>query len=1034
MHVSKTTRSLIVKAFRVLLVFSLVFWSTFRVEMVAFAEGEEDENPPVTDAPADNTDTKTTDDQGEDQGGDEGQSQGDGQGDGQGQGDDQSGGQGQGTEGQGQGGNQGQNQGGSQQETKPASTLKDLEIHLLNENPSADPADPLKHVGAFVYSAGAQSGQSNVPQISNVEGELKFVPVIVKTDGSKLDASGLVEWSVEARPDVADFTESGGKKTNVLKAKGKDDDEVVAVCTLKKDAYSQFNLDANATVRVEFKVSVIEQAGAYVDSIVILDKDGNPLKASDTLKLDLENGSLSYQFAAELTVRDPAPNANPATHTISTAKTSDLSDHDKALVESLVWSVADNEDASIDKTGLFKTNAKIETTVMVTTAKGHGSASVSASATVNTGLDVDVQGASHPQDTLLVIAPSEVVKGPDTAGGDTGAGEAETTDGGSSPSSADAGAAAGEAADSAATATDATAGEGAAEENAESTAPKPEPVNKAYSLDELSALGWSTATYTLQGATAGALGESENTTTITGAGPSLVAILEDAGVDFAKVRSITFVNYQGESKTIAWSAMGGEESSAMLAADSLVHADGEDAAAGGSGLLKNTRFRLLVGDNVSVESALPWVNTIRVNGDGTGSGGSGTTDSSLRAVIGYIPVAKGSTAILSASVVGLYQGEQFGYEWQESSDGGVTWSESVDTAQTLRVPTSDATIGRMYRVVATTSNGRRAESDPVAISENTGFSVALAYDPPLAGEMAFFTTSVTGVEPADITDYIWEWTENGGDTWQEIAGSRGNPTFSAKTDPVDAGGDADEEGAGTGSEGEGAGSGESADPEAEKEIDKTPAPSMWVHVRVLATGGREAVSNPVMLTVHVSEDPGTGQVPTEDIPQELPDEQSAPGSDDPVVTPTEPEEKPAPPTETGPVIQEVTSITTESAPRSQSTSHVVTSEPAATEQTPDGTQTTPTPETAASDSPTDLIVNPAVTAEILEQREAVNEAVQATHPGARWTALTTVDPDGKDIQRILSDNPFVPLTAPFALGITAAGFVEKLLGFRRQVR
>ena len=122
------------------------------------------------------------------------------------------------------------------------------------------------------------------------------------------------------------------------------------------------------------------------------------------------------------------------------------------------------------------------------------------------------------------------------------------------------------------------------------------------------------------------------------------------------------------------------------------------------------------------------------------------------------------------------------------------------------------------------------------------------------------------------------------------------------------------------------------------------------------------------------------------------------------------------------MVQEVTNITTETTPRE-----------AAQEQTPDGTQSTPTP-AAAPEAPTELVVNPTVTAEILKQKEEVNEVIESTRPGARWTALSTVDPDGQDIKRILSDNPFAPLTAPFALGLTAAGVVEKIFAFRRQVK
>ncbi|MBQ9043141.1 MAG: Ig-like domain-containing protein [Eggerthellaceae bacterium] len=1018
MHVSATAHPRIVKALRVLLVFSLVFWTSFRIEMLAFADDENDSNPPAAESQTGETVSDGTDNQGENQGtkpddsqsGTETPSQGEDAGNGGG--------------GEGAGGDAGES--GQVTPEVPASTLKNLEVHLLNSNPPENSTDPLKHVGALVRDSATQSPQVNAPKIDAVQGELAFVPVVEKTDNSRIDASNLVEWSVEDKYlEFADFVEKDGKKTNVLKAKGEKDSEIIAVCKLKKEAYSQFNLDENTPVEVRFRVDVTEQAGSYITAIELLDKDGMALAGNSTLKLDLDEGSsLSYQFGVRVKVVDPSSTAKEREYTLDPSNAEGLSDHDKMLLESLTWSVSNSEGASIDNTGLFKASEKLETTVICASGKGVGGSSVSMSLTVNTGVVGDVQGASHPQDTLLVIAPSDVVKTADAA-----------NDG--SEESADAPV---EGADSGADAVTAAAEEGDSEGKPAGTsdggetpeAAKPESVNKAYSLEDLSSLGWSTATYVLQGSTAGASGETANTTTITGVGPNLASILEDAGVDLTKVRSVTFVNYLGEAQTLPWSSLGDNGSTAMLAAKSLVHTEGKSAPASEADLLENTRFRLLASDGAPLQSALSWVNTIRVNGDGDGDGGSGSTDSSLRAHIFYNPVPIGYTAVLTAAMTGLYESEQFGYEWQMSTDGGATWSETVDTAQTIRVPTSETTIGRQYRVIATTNAGRTDTSDPETIREPGAneFSVTLAYDPPLAGEMAFFTSSVSGIDPADITDYIWEWTEDDGQTWQEIAGSRGNPTFSAMTDPVESSdGETTDEKSDAADEGDEATSGDSADPE--EEIDRTPAPSMWIHVRVLATGGREAVSNPVMLTVHVTEDPGSGQEPLPDIPEDPSDNPSAPGSDYPVIAP-DPEEEPT--VETGPVMQEITSITTETAPRSESTSEVVTSEPAATEQRPDGTQSTPTPESARSDAPTDIIVNPTITAEILEQREAVNEAVQATRPGARWTALTTVEPDGKDVQRILSENPFVPLTAPFALGITAAGFVEKLLGFRRQIR
>ena len=54
--------------------------------------------------------------------------------------------------------------------------------------------------------------------------------------------------------------------------------------------------------------------------------------------------------------------------------------------------------------------------------------------------------------------------------------------------------------------------------------------------------------------------------------------------------------------------------------------------------------------------------------------------------------------------------------------------------------------------------------------------------------------------------------------------------------------------------------------------------------------------------------------------------------------------------------------------------------------------------------------------------------------GGRWTELSALDKGGQDTRRVLSSNPFAPLLLPFVLGMTAAGAVERILAFRRQVK
>ena len=84
--------------------------------------------------------------------------------------------------------------------------------------------------------------------------------------------------------------------------------------------------------------------------------------------------------------------------------------------------------------------------------------------------------------------------------------------------------------------------------------------------------------------------------------------------------------------------------------------------------------------------------------------------------------------------------------------------------------------------------------------------------------------------------------------------------------------------------------------------------------------------------------------------------------------------------------------------------------------------------------PDQLIINPEVTSLVQDQQAAIEQAVTAARPGARWTQLSTVEPTNEDISNILADNPFAPFALPMGLGLIAAGSVEKVLAFRRQTR
>ena len=69
---------------------------------------------------------------------------------------------------------------------------------------------------------------------------------------------------------------------------------------------------------------------------------------------------------------------------------------------------------------------------------------------------------------------------------------------------------------------------------------------------------------------------------------------------------------------------------------------------------------------------------------------------------------------------------------------------------------------------------------------------------------------------------------------------------------------------------------------------------------------------------------------------------------------------------------------------------------------------------------------------VAEQQAAVEDYIEATVPGARWTSLNSAQATGDDVRNILADNPFAPFVFPVGLGIVVAGGVEKLIAFRRE--
>ena len=333
---------------------------------------------------------------------------------------------------------------------------------------------------------------------------------------------------------------------------------------------------------------------------------------------------------------------------------------------------------------------------------------------------------------------------------------------------------------------------------------------------------------------------------------------------------------------------------------------------------------------------------------------------------------------------------------------------------------------------------RRARSETVEIVVGDGISVVLDYVPPLAGDWANFTSHLFGADANDPNiEYIWESSTDGGKTWT-TAGleNEHDKTLRVKTNPITP-------------------SDSNAD---DADEDAEPVTLTYIRVRVFL-GDKKATSNAQLLTVRVGDSDGTdsqntdGDKRSQEVENALNDDKKKPNKDkDPQ------EQKPSQqPQQEEP---EVVTPPEEQNPDEQTPEEVQPEQPQEQEQ-PEPTQRKVTPvdvtyddtssnaddtemvspeksdkdeqsaEAGASLDPSNLIVDKNVTDKIKKQNAKTPVDKEAT-PGARWTELSTMNND--DVRRVLAGNPFAPFAAPFAFGVTAAGAIEKLVVFRRQIK
>ena len=1049
MHVrSRAMHPVIAKAARMLLVFLLVFWSSFSVEtLVAFGADNESSsgsasspvaNPDPNQDPDPESDPTPPQngDSGDNTGGNTGNTGNAGNSDDSDEPVEQEPDNPGGTGGSG-GPDDPSGEVGPQESDRynidkhEDGTLTNLEIWELA---SADAGTVDKQLSSATATA---DGQNQSTKLSANKGELLMVAVphwsgdtYNKDNPPSAGNADFAEWSVTGDTDCVDISENKGRLTLTGKSAG----SVTITVRLVNSASALVNSSfAEQYPGKAFEATLtVDVLAPYVNSMEILKPNGDPCSPDEALQLS-EEELKSYAFQVKVRVLDQVTDETTE-YTIGNGK--NLKEVSDGVFEDVTWEVLDKSGApaaaslaTITQDGAFTMVGDLEKEESVqvgcTSEQGLNDTPVSPSVIIGKLPKEDVQGESHPQDALHIVSNAVANDGEKAPEGDADA-EGSGSAAGTSGSSASAGANA------------ADAGEGAGAD-----ATNTQPIDKTYTLAELTELGFSSGTFTMSNA--------KGPVTVTGEGPTLTAVLADAGItEFSQILSVEFVDYRGVSTSFDWSAL--EAAAPLLAARSYVHEDdaddsansgnASDAGEGGGELLDNTRFRLLYGAGLTADAdALRYINEIRVN-LATGAGNEDPIDSELEVYVDYVPVAKGDTAVLSAVLNQAIGSGSFTYRWQNSSDGK-TWTDVPGNAlQTLRVKTSDETIGTYYRVMLETSllneegEGRATVSESVQIQEGDGFVVQLDYDPPVAGETAIFQAIVKdNASSVDLSkvEYVWEQSNDGGTSWSAIKNAKSS-MLSIPTKPAQ-----QSEGSSENAEGDGSDSQDAA----------KPVTLIYIRVRAIAPDGRVAVSNAQPLTAHVGgagDDPNGGDDSGKVNPNN-PQEATAPdlpGNESQHNTAQDPESKKNEPTESeqtsnqdnqnsAPKLTEVPNIVVENTPRQTPQSDGATPEKQAN-QTAVQPEKAQTAQSTSSELPSELIINPEVTALIQDQKKTVDQALETSRPGARWTQINAVETTPDQVRNILADNPFAPFVMPVGLGVIVAGGVEKLLAFRRQKR
>ena len=868
--------------------------------------------------------------------------------------------------------------------------------------------------------------------------------VLVATDD-------LLEWEVKPVDDSAsaEIAFENGVATLTGRSPGK----VEVTCKLKDaaNAATAYQLPEGMTpadFEMKFEVTVV-----YVSSLEIYRADTGKLVGGAVGEEVPPEGDGSKEHPLQLTDEQKAgfgltAKANVSTgaggqgpETFESSPGSPLSKSSDRLLSDLKWSVLDGDlkevdpaVASITQDGVLSVaageGAPSKLAVRCTSANGENGEYSEYVYFGDWSQDL-LQGEDRHQDELTVVVQSPKLRPDGTPYGaeETSSGSAEAVE---SSEAADTPPAEGE--------TDAAADNSqdseppTAEETAEEAKNYIE-TKSVYDKDLKNAatgkqLDRNSKTYTMTLPT-GAHPEGQ-AVSVAGFGTTLSLLLDDAGVPLEKQKNIDyleFTNAEAITTRVSWAdlvnASHAEASYVIVATQATVlGALGEGGAESGGAaqagadttkLLDNTRYQVMFDQSdaapalTEAMAALRWVNTITVRMKGVAEEEG---DEGLRPTINYTPVPKGYTAFLTVVPTESVGSKNFSYKWERWTEKTGAWEEvATNIEQTIHVPTDDEHIGNFYRVSVIMDDSTSKPSKPAQIKEGTGLVVQLDYQPPFAGDWANFTSHIIGADENDpnIT-YRWEQSTDGCKTWTVIPNETGK-TLRVKTNPVSPGASSSGSGGAT----------------------------VLTYIRVVATlGSQSGVSGPQLLTVQVGDNPD-GHDSTENDGNDVP--ANSGGSENPSGDAEDPDAEDLTIEDEGD-FEDEDDFGDEGDDDFEDEGDFEGDveddfadgdDEAEQEDEPAGApQVAPTQELPETFKPIDesqIIVSEDVSKKIADQNKTDDSKV----PGARWTKISAT-PKPDEVRHVLAANPFAPLAAPFALGLTTAGLVEKLLAFRRQMK